>query len=677
MPNLVTTPVQDIFTASMLAGDSTVTSTLDNIQQQDFIDGGDGIDTFVLTGGTTTTVLNINLSNTTSQISSILTPGTVIKNFDNFDFSGFLGGIIADGTDAGEIIIGGASGNKIRGFGGNDSLVGGAAGDQIDGGTGNDTMIGGAGDDFYFVDSVGDVIIELAGEGNDSVYSSINYTLADTLENLVLEGDAITGTGNDSNNRLVGNAKNNVLIGGGGSDYLDGGGGIDTLIGGTGDDSYIVNSQFDVVIEQAGEGNDTVVLRTANYYILGPNIENLTLEGDAVRGNGNELNNRIVANGNVIQNFLYGYGGNDFLYGGTSNDQLFGGTGNDNLRGMGGIDLLYGEEGNDILEGGEGNDNLNGGTGNDTMRGGTGNDFYHVDSVGDVVTEETDAGNDTVLSSIDYDLRSIVNVENLTLLEGTAINGTGNDFNNRLIGNSNNNVLIGGAGSDYIDGGTGIDTLIGGIGDDSYFVDNANDVVTEFAGEGTDTVTSSASAYQLGDNLENLTLSGTAVSGTGNSLDNRVVGNDGDNLLFGLAGNDFLLGNAGNDTLTGGAGQDKLRGGGVGVDTFVYTNLSDSLLSAPDLIEDLNAAEDLLRVATAPVQFTANAGNVSALTQSAISAILTSSVFANTGDAAYFTFGSRQFVGINDTIVGFQSTSDAIIEVTGLTGTLSAANFVA
>ncbi len=87
-----------------------------------------------------------------------------------------------------------------------------------------------------------------------------------------------------------------------------------------------------------------------------------------------------------------------------------------------------------------------------------------------------------------------------------------------------------------MDGGVGNDTMIGGTGNDTYYVDNTGDVVTENASEGTDTVNSSIT-YTLGNNVENLTLTGTsAISGTGNTLDNYLIGNSAVNTLTGVPG---------------------------------------------------------------------------------------------------------------------------------------------
>ncbi|MDC4378160.1 putative Ig domain-containing protein, partial [Acinetobacter baumannii] len=240
---------------------------------------------------------------------------------------------------------------------------------------------------------------------------------------------------------------------------------------------------------------------------------------------------------------------------GTSNaDTLYGASGNDTLTGQAGNDILYGQAGNDTL---------NGGTGNDTMYGGKGDDTYIVDSTADVISESVNEGTDIVQSSVTYTL--VNNVENLTLTGTTAINGTGNALNNLIVGNSAINTLTGGAGDDYLNGGGGADKLLGGTGNDSYVIDNTGDIVTENADEGMDTVLSSIT-YTLGNNLENLTLTGaTAINGTGNALNNVLVGNSAINTLTAGVGDDYL---------DGGAGADKLLGG-IGNDTYVVDNTGD------------------------------------------------------------------------------------------------------
>ncbi|GAA4001919.1 hypothetical protein GCM10022211_11310 [Sphingomonas humi] len=151
----------------------------------------------------------------------------------------------------------------------------------------------------------------------------------------------------------------------------------------------------------------------------------------------------------------------------------------------------------------------------------------------------------------------------------------GNSVDNVLKGNAGNDLLAGGAGNDTLDGGIGDDQMLGGIGDDLFMVDAAGDIVTENVGEGTDKVLSSID-YTLGANVENLTLTGSAMSGTGNELNNLIVGNALANTLTGAAGDDRLEGGAGNDLLDGGTGNDAMLGG-VGDDRYIVDAAGDTV----------------------------------------------------------------------------------------------------
>ena len=336
------------------------------------------------------------------------------------------------------------------------------------------------------------------------------------------------------------------------------------------------------------------------------------------------------------------------------------------LTGTGGINGT-GNAANNVITGNTGNNSLNGGGGNDTLIGSLGNDTYIVDSATDTIIENAGEGTDIISSSVAFSLAGLANIENLTLTGTAAINGTGNAANNVITGNSGNNSLDGGAGNDTLNGGAGNDTLMGGLGNDTYTVDSTTDTIIENAGEGTDIVSSSVT-FSLAAlaNIENLTLTGTAaINGTGNAANNVITGNTGNNSLDGGSGNDVLTGKTGKDTLTG----------GLGVDRFDYRNLGDSLFSNFDVITDFNAntGNDLLLISTTRAGFF-NAGTVATLDTNGIVARLTTANFA-ANFAAQFTFGSRSFIAINNGTAGFDETTDAVIEVTGLTGILGINNF--
>lgn len=133
------------------------------------------------------------------------------------------------------------------------------------------------------------------------------------------------------------------------------------------------------------------------------------------------------------------------------------------LLGKDGNDLLIGGQADDYLKGGNGNDTLDGGVGDDTMVGGAGDDIYIVGSVGDVVEEYSDQGEDTIQTSISYVLDN-PNIENLTLVGTANINATG------VAGNTEFHTVTGNSGNNVIDGRGGLDMLDGGAGNDIYIV---------------------------------------------------------------------------------------------------------------------------------------------------------------------------------------------------------------
>jgi Ca2+-binding RTX toxin-like protein len=420
-------------------------------------------------------------------------------------------------TDSGQDTLRGGDGNdRLEGQGGIDSLYGDAGDDTLDGGTGADRMEGGAGDDAYFVDDVGDRVIERAAGGADTVYSSISYSLgAQEIEELVLICfAAINGTGNALDNRIYGNDAANILNDGAGADDMHGGGG---------DDTYYVDNPLDRIFHAGGGGQ---VFSTISFDLPDDRLVGLTLLGSAaINAFANNLNNRLTGNGAA------------------------------NL--------------------------VDGGIGADTMLGGAGNDTYIVDNIGDRVIEAAGSGVDHVFSLVSFSAGT-QEIENITLTGSATVNATGNDLDNAITGNGAANRLLGGAGNDTLDGGAGADRMEGGTGDDEYVVDNTADRVIEIAGQGFDRVRSSVT-FTLPTAVEALSLTGSAaINGYGNTLNNTLVGNGGVNRLEGREGDDILDGGLGADLLYGGAGADVFRFttalGGGNVDRFVdFDPVEDSI----------------------------------------------------------------------------------------------------
>ena len=202
------------------AGDDTLSGGigddwLDGGNGSDILIGGGGNDTFVV-GDYRTQVIETPDSGT-AMVRTSLGIYSMPDNVANLTFTG-NGKFQAMGNLLDNKIVGGSGANRLSGGAGNDTLIGGAGDDVLDGGTGADTMIGGGGNDIFFVDNPGDKVIELPNSGTATVYSSVNYTLADNVANLVLMPGATIGNGNALNNVITANAMADTLAGGGGAD---------------------------------------------------------------------------------------------------------------------------------------------------------------------------------------------------------------------------------------------------------------------------------------------------------------------------------------------------------------------------------------------------------------------------------------------------------------------------
>jgi Ca2+-binding RTX toxin-like protein len=487
-------------------------------------------------------------------------------------------------------------------------LFGNDGANVLDGRGGADVLIGGRGDDTYVFED-GDILDEAADSGNDTVQVGRTTTLSTfvNFENLTL-----TGTG-DFN--ATGTAGGNVIRGNSGNNILDGGGGADTLVGGAGNDTYVIDGQDDQVDERAGEGSDTIVTHISYTLMAGSEVERLQAATGsvAIHLTGSSFANTLI--GNDAGNILNGGAGADTLEGGGGNDTYIldnagdrivetavGGTDtavvslNFSLAGVANVEVLKLADGTTAQEarGGAGNDRLvgntafnilDGGAGADTMEGGVGSDVFVVDQAGDMVIEALGGGQDAVQTTISYSLASDAEIEFLTALGSNAIDLTGNAIANTLSGNTAANVLDGGAGADRLEGAGGNDT---------YFVDQAGDVVVEGAGGGFDTVLTQASYTLAADaEVEVLTaMQGTAAFLTGNAFANAITGHAGADQLKGLAGDDVLTGGSGNDRLSGGLGRDVLTGD-TGKDVFVFdTAVAKKKNANIDTIKSFSVKDD-------------------------------------------------------------------------------------
>lgn len=474
------------------------------------------------------------------------------------------------GPSEGSFLDGGGGNDYLIGSAKADRLLGGVGQDKLDGASGADDMRGGADNDQYWVNHAGDIVVEVVGEGYDTVNSLLNgYALPEGVEGLNLAGTTLNGGGNALGNYLRGNALANVLYGHAGSDriegfggddllygddgddIIDGGAGIDRMTGGTGNDSFYVDNAADIVTEISGGGGDRVIV-SAEDYTLAANVEVLWLTGSAVTARGNDQANTL--NGNALANTLCGFGGAD---------------------------------------------TFTGGGGDDTFVGGLGSDIFYVDDLGDSVVEQLNEGYDRIVLSTGGNFVMPGNVEVLEL-RGAATFGTGNDLDNYIYANVSISTINGGLGNDWLFASGGNDTLIGDFGNDVFTVDGPGVTVQERADEGYDRLVALVNGLVIPAYIEELDLSGTATIANGNDAGNYLRGAGLDDFLYGFGGNDFIEGQSGNDNLFGGAGHDRLAGGtgndaiqgGADIDTVLLTGLlSDYALTFnADNIEVTNIA---------------------------------------------------------------------------------------
>ncbi|WP_176559861.1 glycosyl hydrolase [Teichococcus rhizosphaerae] len=409
----------------------------------------------------------------------------------------------------GEAAASAAPTKSIKGTSAKETLTGTTGHDEITGG-GGDTLKGGAGDDTYVI-TTGDVVVELGGQGIDTVKTWINnYVLPENVENLILTGTGWnTLTGNGLANRLEGNLNPNVLNGKGGNDILTGGGGNDTFVIAKGEGNDIVTDfrggagASDVLKLDGIAFKDFAALKAAASQSGADAVLNLG-DGQTLTLKGVQLSS-LAADDVQLVNIKAAppvaappatstpapstpapstpapstpAPSTPVV---TAPEQAAPDAAPDAAPKMLPASAtpakwFYGSSKTETLTGTDGHDAFKSGGGNDTMKGGKGDDTYTVYTAGDKVVELAGQGIDTVetwLSS--YTLPA--NVENLVVTGTSWTAATGNALDNRIIGNDSPNTLNGGAGNDVLTGGKGADKFVIGKG-------LGHDLITDFEGAG-------------------------------------------------------------------------------------------------------------------------------------------------------------------------------------------------
>ena len=389
-------------------------------------------------------------------------------------------------------------------------------------------------------------------------------------------------TSGSSSNWIIA-AANATTTGTSANDAISASGGNKILAGGKGDDVYQVDDSSVQIVENGGEGIDTVKSWASFSLAIGQSIENLTLLGTV----------NTSATGNELDNIVTGNTGNNVLTGGLGNDTLTGGGGND-------VFVVRPGDGSDVVT-----DFGAKGVGADVLR----IENYGYASFDDIKSKIAQVGSNTVIRLSDTDtiiLRNVVASD----LSAANFQFLSINTSRTLVGTDGNDTLAGGNASDTITGGKGSDTMTGGAGSDVFVLSKGDgaDTVTDFqAGTGGDVlrlqnygITSwaafQAALKQVGpdtvislggtDTLTLKNVTATQLTQANLAFDHTLAASGGQSHWFtmgvagsidGTSGNDLLSTNIAGVTLRGGAGDDTynvvsgdivVENAGGGVDTI-------------------------------------------------------------------------------------------------------------
>jgi hypothetical protein len=350
----------------------------------------------------------------------------------------------------------------INGTDGADTITGTEVDDRITAGLGSDSLAGGTGDDTYFVSGTGTTVSEVAGGGVDTVLASVDFTLADGSAVEVLRavgGGGLRLVGNELANWLVssGSAIGDTLAGGLGYDsyvvrhaadtVIEAiGQGIDTVIAGI---SYTLTAGSEIEVLRADAGAAGLAL-TGNEFANRLVSASVSADDTLAGAGGNDLYYVNGAGDEVLEQAGEGI---DTVFA-SSSWTLETGQSVEILRAnAGGAGITLG--GNDLAN------ILYSGAGPDTLMGGGGNDTYYVNDPADLVLEEAGAGTDTVYAGSDFMLAPAQEIEVLRAHAGaTGLSLRGNDLANRIVGGDGGDTIGGGLGQDTLTGGAGADSFL-------------------------------------------------------------------------------------------------------------------------------------------------------------------------------------------------------------------------
>jgi Ca2+-binding RTX toxin-like protein len=483
-----------------LTGLGNVNQTLTGNDADNVIDGGLGDD--VMTGGLGNDVYVVDSAGDTVTENASAGTDEIRTSLAFFSLASLPNVENLTGTSANpQFLVGNDSANVIRG---------GVSNDFIDGGLGADTMIGGDGNDYYWVDNVGDVVIENAGEGPiDLINTTLaTYSLFGTEVEWLLAGSNI-------NHDFRGSTANNHITGASGNDFIrlqDGGN--DTALGGAGNDVFLFGAAMTSADSADGEaGNDQIAIQGdyagANALTLGVGVLGFEsfaiLPGNDIRFGDpgtnfydydiTTLDVNVAAGVRVTFDANRLRSGEDFTFNGSAETDggffVWGGGGVDTLTGGTQTDIFYFGENlqfgaSDTVNGGAGIDQL-GLRGNYTIVFGA-NQIVGIENIGLVSAQDTRFG--ALGSTYNYNLTMndsnlasgvLMTVDGAALRNGETLTFNGSAETNglfRIFGGQGNDTITTGSGNDIIQGGKGADTMTGGAGADSFRYVSALDSTT-------------------------------------------------------------------------------------------------------------------------------------------------------------------------------------------------------